>query len=308
MQGSRIDDQATRLRELVSALRAAPAQPETVLQPEPAFGREPPRQPARQPKNPVIAITSGKGGVGKTCLGVNLAVAMATLGARPVLLDADLGAANADVLLGVSPRRRLSATMGARGVIDLAPLATPAPAGVNLVAGLTGGEPDAMWRRRVIGGLWTLDAMGDSTIVDTGGGLGEGVRAFLEPASAVVVVTTPEPTAIADAYGLIKLICAKSAVDAGVLRPERIGLVVNMASSIDDGRQTHARIARVADRFLGVQIPLWGVVPRDPEAQRAVLARSPLVLAAPDSPASVAITQLARGLMARFMDSDALAE
>ncbi len=263
-----------------------------------------PAAPTPVRRCPVVAITSGKGGVGKTTLSVNMAIALSALRHRTTLLDADLGLANADVLCGISPTTRLDAAVeaGSRGPRPLAQISVAAPGGFTLVPGSVGvarmaNLPDTH-RRLIIQGLVGLEQSSDAVLIDTGAGLSDGVTAFVAAADVAVIVCTPEPTSVADAYALIKCV-----VHATRLRPAsrpRFTLLVNQVQSEQEGRAVHTRVAATAKRFLGIDLPLLGMLPADPEVTRSIRARKPLMLATPTSPAAVAIAQASRSL-ARFL-------
>jgi len=287
--GEAVADQASRLRAMVAALR--PAQP---LAPD--TDRRPSIPRARH--TPIVAITSGKGGVGKTTLAVNLSIALAARSLRVTLVDADLGMANADVLCGINPTRRLDRLFAEPGR-DAESLAVEAPGGFRLVPGAAGlAHVAGLDRDRyaaVLEGLRGLAASSDLIIIDTGAGVGPGVTTFCEGADLTVVVATPEPTSITDAYGMIKCLARRS--DAGVPLPV---LLINQAASQDEAKAVHARIAGVAERFLKVRPSLSGWIPSDEAASRCVRKRVPLMLAAPDSRAAAGIRFFAATLTQRI--------
>jgi flagellar biosynthesis protein FlhG len=228
-----------------------------------------------------IAITSGKGGVGKTNLSVNLATVLAAMRRRVVLLDADLGLANADILCNVQPRFNLAHVVA--GQRQLSEVLTPVPAGFSLIPGASGlakmadlAESD---RRRIITELETVDETADTLIVDTGAGIGRNVLSFTSTADHVVIVTTPEPTAITDAYAVMKVLvrCGTSG---------KVSIMVNMARNRDEALQVHERIASVARQFLKTDIAFSGYVVADAAVQQAVRKRAPFVQQYPNSPAA----------------------
>lgn len=238
-----------------------------------------------------IAISSGKGGVGKTNLAVSLAVAFAERKSRSALLDADLGLANADVLCGITPRATLEDVIAGERTLD--EVMVHAPGGFRLVPGASGvsrlADIGSAQRRMVLEQLLALERGIDFLVIDTGAGIGVNSMAFAAAAHTVLVVCTPEPTSIADAYGAIKTLVARGA-------EEGLELVVNMASSEEEARAVHARIDRVARAFLGVRVAFAGAIPIDPAIPAAVRRRQPVLLAAPQSPASRAIRRLAASL------------
>lgn len=302
------DDQASRLRSLVAQLRTAPAG-------TPHLGQALRLIDARstRPRVPIIAITSGKGGVGKTTIAVNLAIALAQRGLRISLIDADLGMANADVLCGLNPGRRLHHALrpelaepersqsrlgpghAAPGPADLASIAVPAPGGFWLVPGSVGIPDftalDECEQHTLLRGLDALESRSDLVLLDTGAGIGPAVLRFLTAADHVLVVATPEPTSIADAYALIKCTLPRLSAPG-----QTVQLVVNQARSADEAAAVHARIAKVCATFLHYQLPQAGVVHVDPAAPAAVRARHPLMLSDPQALAARGVRTLAAHL------------
>ena len=239
-----------------------------------------------------IAVTSGKGGVGKSNMAVNLAVAMSQLGQRVVLLDADLGLANTDVLCGITPRRTIEHVLDGRA--SLRDIMVPGPGGFMLgpgasgVAGLADLQP--AHRRRLMAELIRLEQEADVILVDTGAGIGSSVVGFAVASERVVVVCTPEPTSITDAYGMIKsLRAASDVVD--------IHLVINMAENEEEGREVHGRIQQASVTFLRTPVTLAAVIPRDPLVRMAVRNQLPFLISAPNCPASQEVRALARSLL-----------
>ncbi|MDX1566047.1 MAG: AAA family ATPase, partial [Phycisphaeraceae bacterium] len=222
-------DQATQLRQMMAEARGVESpSDQTGPASEPAVASMPGDRAttASTPATRVVAVTSGKGGVGKTNVAVNLAAWLATQKKRVVLIDADLGLANADVLCNLDARVNLSHVVSGRRTPAEAMI--EAPGGFRLVPGASGlahmaaMEPDQ--QRRLIELFARIEADADLLIIDTGAGIGPSVLGFLLAADDLLVVTTPEPTAMADAYGLIKSVARQ--------RPDApIGLLVNMAES-----------------------------------------------------------------------------
>lgn len=294
------DDQASRLRAMMDALsgttvvRHPPSTPPVEQRPP---ARPAPVQPAPAPKAaparrcPVVAITSGKGGVGKTSTCVNLAIALAESRFRAAVLDADLGLANADVLCGLTPTTRLDAavefTPGAAAPRrQLSQIAIEAPGGFKLVPGSVGirrmANLQPAQRQAIFAGLSEIESQSDIVLVDTGAGLSDGVTSFAAAADLTLVVATPEPTSIADAYAMIKTIAqmrASIAPKAGF----RTAVIVNQAASPEEGRAVHGRIAATCKKFLGIEPPLLGVVSLDPALPASVRARRPVMISDPSS-------------------------
>ena len=268
-------DQATQLRSLMREQK----------RPEPAVGRIA-QAPVKRAS--VIAITSGKGGVGKTNIAVNLAITLASAGKKVVLLDADLGLANADVICNIDLPANLSHVIARRK--DLGEVLVKAPGGFSLIGGASGlarmADLSDADRQRIVSAMGELEEQADVILIDTGAGISPNVLAFTRAADHVLVVTTPEPTAITDAYAVVKVISRDQAV-------RRISLLVNNARNAAEARVVHERIAKVARQFLGVSVFEAGFIPADDQVSSAVRKRTPFVLATPRCAASHAIAQLA---------------
>jgi flagellar biosynthesis protein FlhG len=242
----------------------------------------------------IIAVASGKGGVGKTNVAANLAVALARRGQRVCVLDADLGLANLDVLLGLSPKLNLLHVL--RAERRLAEVIIEGPAGVRIIPAASGFEElTALGPTERLRLLDEVDALGSSLdvlLVDTAAGISSNVLYFTAAAAEVLIVLTPEPTALTDAYALVKVLAARYG------RREFL-VVVNMAAGAADAEAAFGRLARVAERFLRVRLEYQGYVPFDEAMPRAVRQQQPVVLGAPGTPASQALVDLARRLTAR---------
>ena len=238
-----------------------------------------------------IAVTSGKGGVGKTTVSVNLAIQLARLGRRVALLDADLGTANADVICNVAPALTLANVIA--GQCLLQDVLIDAPGGFKLVPGASGlasiADLTADERESLNQQLLQLERSFDVLLVDTGAGVGPNVLSFCHAAERVLVVTTPEPTSITDAYAVIKTINAQSP-------GHDLRLLVNMVRDETEAREVFNRIAAVCQRFLGLSPSFAGFVTSDAQVPLAVRRRHPLVLEAPRSKAGNCLLSLAHRL------------
>ena len=236
----------------------------------------------------VVAVTSGKGGVGKTNIAVNLAIRLSEMGRKIILIDADLGTANADVLCNLAPGGNLAHVVAGRKTLSDA--LVPAPGGFNLIPGASGlaqmaalGEYE---RNQLIDQIQHLQTQADLIIIDTGAGVSPNVLSFALGADQILVVTTPEPTAVTDAYAAIKTARRqKENLDVSVL--------VNMVQGDEEGRQVFGRIESVCRKFLDMNIRYAGHVDADARVGLAVRRRRPFVLENPSCPASVCIGRLA---------------
>jgi len=258
--------------------------------PDPAGFTDHPARWAR-PHVRTLVVASGKGGVGKSNLCANLAVALGQRGARVLLLDADLSQANLDLLLGVHPRYDLQHVLN--GERTLEEIVVPGPLGVRLIPAAADvpelAELDDYRRESLLRGLGTLEGGADLVIMDTASGVTRDVLALCLAADDVLVMTTPEMPAFADAYGLIKVLCAQ-----GIRRAPH--LLVSQATSAEEAAETADRIRLVARRFLHLELESWGTVPEDPAIPRAVRRQEPVVSAFPQSPAAAAYRALAERL------------
>ncbi len=237
----------------------------------------------------VIAITSGKGGVGKTNISVNLAVAMADTGKRVMLLDADLGLANVDVLLGLQPDCNLSHVIDGertleevivKGPSDI--MVVPAASGVKRLA-----ELSTMENAGLIRAFSELNHDVDTLIIDTAAGINESVTSFSRAAQEVVVVVCDEPASITDAYALIKVLNTEYGV-------QHFRVLANQAHSAQEGRELFTKIVRVTDRYLDVTLEFMGMVPHDDYLRKAVRKQRAVVQAFPRSRSAMAFKNLAQ--------------
>jgi flagellar biosynthesis protein FlhG len=246
----------------------------------------------------VIAITSGKGGVGKSNVAVNLAIQFASAGRDVVLLDADLGLANADVLCNVDVPFNLSHVIARKK--ELGDVLFNAPGGFRLIGGASGlarmADLSDFDRQRLVTSLGELETQADIILIDTGAGISPNVLSFTRAADHVLVVTTPEPTAITDAYAVVKVISRGAAGLTPGEEHSRLSLLVNQARSQMEYRVVYERIAKVARQFLNVPVYDAGYIPSDENVPLAVRRRTPFVLGAPRCPASQCIAQLAMRL------------
>ncbi|HHM04852.1 MAG TPA: MinD/ParA family protein [Gammaproteobacteria bacterium] len=236
----------------------------------------------------VIAVTSGKGGVGKTNVSVNLSVAMALAGQRVVLMDADLGLANVDVMLGLHPSHTLADVLDGHRTLE--EIILTGPAGVRVVPATSGiqsmAELSAMEHAGLIRAFSELGHTLDVMVIDTAAGISPSVVTFSRAAQEVIVVVCDEPTSITDAYATIKLLNK----DHGVYR---FRVLANMVDSLQEGRELFAKLQIVTDRFLDAQLEFMGAVPYDEYLRKAVQRQRAVVEAFPRSKSATAFKNLA---------------
>lgn len=239
----------------------------------------------------IIAVTSGKGGVGKTQMSANLGVGLASVGRRVLLLDADLGLASLDLALGVNPQRTLLSVL--TDECRVSDIVVEGPAGVHLIPACPGrydvANLDAAQRAR----LWDLveeAAVGyDALIIDTGAGIGSNAVGFASYADDVLLVTTPDPSSLRDAYAMAKVLHRRAGVD-------RVCVVANQVANQREGAELYSRMDTVVRRFLTLDLAYLGAVPRDDAVREGVALGHPFALRKPDSPAAHAVLNLVRRL------------
>ncbi len=240
----------------------------------------------------VITVTSGKGGVGKTSIAVNLAIQIQRMGKRVIILDADFGLANIEVMLGIRPQYNLADLMF-RGK-TLNEIITRGPEGIGFISGGSGIQELArMTKEQVMyltQKLVELDSMADVIIVDTGAGIADNVLEFVTASSEVILVATPEPTSITDAYALLKALNRR----AGFSREyTSIKMISNRVGSESEGRSLYEKMSVVVDKFLNIQPEFLGIIPQDDMISKAVMVQKPITMAYPNSPAAKALQTIA---------------
>lgn len=244
----------------------------------------------------VIAVTSGKGGVGKTSFSVNLGMALIDFGYRVILMDGDLGLANVDIALGITPRYTLEHLLN--GEKTLEEILVYGPKGIGVLPGGSGVQDLANIERERLGevlrNLGRLESLADIVIIDTGAGLGHTVINFLKAADDIILITTPEPTALTDAYGLLKTLRTDDQV---VL----VNVVVNRVQREADARATFERLESAVRRFLNGSLNLLGWVYEDPMVGKAVMKQEPLGCTYPESAAYQCIQWIAGSVSGLYL-------
>lgn len=241
----------------------------------------------------IITITSGKGGVGKTNTTINIAIQLSKLGKKVVILDADLGLANIEVLMGVTPKYSLEDVINGRKSIE--EILTPGPMGISFISGGSGVKElirisDAQLNF-FVQNLTKLDKMADIILIDTGAGLSNSVMSFVKAVDEVILVTTPDPTAIMDAYSLIKLL------KNDVLDLPKVNIIINRVDTEQEGYEAFDKLFRVSYRFLGVKLESLGYVPYDSYLVKAVKSQNPIMISYPKAASAKAFEKLGNRLL-----------
>lgn len=241
-----------------------------------------------------ISVASGKGGVGKTFLACNLGLAFASLGRRALLVDADLGLANADIVLGVHTEMSIQDAVF-KGV-PLGNVITRTPYGLDLLAASSGAkEMVSLGEARMAGFIKDLVSFAseyDVLIFDCAAGIDSAVTSFIAAAPQTVIVATSQPTSVMDVYALMKIIHQDNL-------SQNVGLVVNMVDSDEQGKMVASALGRVSERFLSKPMDLLGVVPASANIPRALQQRRPFLAGFPDDPAAGRIKSLAKAILQR---------
>jgi len=277
-------DQATGLRKLVSLewkqnRRRRPERPKDIFEP---------RSPLR-----VFSVTSGKGGVGKTNVVANLAIACRRMGKKVLVLDADLGLANIDIIFGINPEHNIGETI--RGEKGLSTIIAEGPEGVAVIPASSGLQELAHLsegqKLNLLNEFDGLEETFDFLLIDTGAGISSNVIFFNLAAQERIIVITPEPTSITDAYALMKVLFFNHGIKDFLL-------LTNMVKDESEGRRVYENLTRVVEKFMeGVSVDYAGCIPWDGLLQKGVSLREPVICCYPESPSSRCFQDLARFLM-----------
>ncbi|MBC8209633.1 MAG: MinD/ParA family protein [Gammaproteobacteria bacterium] len=250
------------------------------------------RQMKTQKPVRVIAVTSGKGGVGKSNVSVNLAVGLAKEGQKVLVMDADLGLANIDVLLGLNPGYNLSHVI--RGECSLEETIIEGPAGIKIIPASSGTRSMAdltpAENAGIIRAFSELTTPIDTLLIDTAAGLADSVVSYIRAAREIIVVVCDEPASITDAYAMIKVMNRDFNV-------HRFHILANQAHSIQQGRELYMKLSRVADKYLDVTLDFIGSIPYDDYLKKSVQKQKCVIENFPRSPSAMAFQKLAQKVM-----------
>ncbi len=240
----------------------------------------------------VITVTSGKGGVGKTNITINLAIALSEQGLRVIILDADFGLANIDVLFGIIPQYTLVDVI--KNKKSIMEIITNGPRNTKFISGGSGVEDlvklDKEQIMKFVENMALLDKLADIIIVDTGAGLSDNVMSFIMAADDVLLITTPEPTSVTDAYALIKMVSNRD-------KTKKMRVIVNRADNTDEANDIMNKLALVAEKFLGIVLEPAGYILHDDAIVKAVKLQHPFLISFPKSQATRSIKEISTKLI-----------
>ena len=244
----------------------------------------------------IITVTSGKGGVGKSNMTVNLALQFRRQGKRVIIFDADFGLANVEVMFGVIPKYTL-ADLIFRGR-DIKDIITEGPEGVQFISGGSGIAKlvnlDNEQLKRLLYKLSELESMADVIIIDTGAGISSSVLEFVAASPEVILVTTPEPTSITDSYALLKALSMYPGYDAA---HSSVMVITNKVSQMSESQNIYEKLHAVTSKFLNINLIYLGAVPQDTSITKSVMKQKPVTLAYPSAGAARALETIGRRLI-----------
>ena len=244
----------------------------------------------------VIAVTSGKGGVGKSSVSINLAVQFTQMGKKVIILDADFGLANIEVMFGVIPKYNLSDLMVSGR--EISEIITEGPEGIKFISGGSGIAKlvnlDKEQVKRLVNKMSELENMADVIIIDTGAGISSTVMEFLVASPETIIVTTPEPTSITDSYALLK---ALSMNDNFRREDVSIKMIANRVSTESEGRNLYEKLNMVVSKFLDIDMTYLGIIPMDNNIVKAVMKQKPVSIIYPASASSKHFEEIAEKVM-----------
>ncbi len=246
----------------------------------------------------VFTVTSGKGGVGKSNVAINLAVEFSRLGQKVIIFDADFGLANIEVMFGAIPKHNLADVIY-RGT-PIADVVTPGPMDIGFISGGCGIAQLSQLNMQQVGvlvnSIVSLDTMADIVIIDTGAGISGTVLEFLVASNEVLLVTTPEPTSITDSYSLLKSLSRHERFDPN---NTVIKMIANRVDDTPEGQQLYQKLNAVVKTYLKLDLGFLGVIPNDQQLARSVMVQSPICIQNPNAKSSRAFASLAAVLMNR---------
>lgn len=270
-------DQAEKLRSMVKSHEGAT--------------KEPAKRLAR-----VITVTSGKGGVGKSSIAINLAMQFRKKGKSVIIFDADFGLANIEVMFGAIPKYNL-ADMIFRGK-GFKDIIVEGPEGIGFISGGSGinglGNMNREQVQYLVYKLKELETLADIIIIDTGAGISDSVLEFVASSGEVVLVTTPEPTSITDSYALLKALNARESFDAEICK---IKVIANRVLNYDEGKNLFSKLEVVVTKFLNINLSFLGVIPMDMNMSKSIMQQKPVTMAYPNSAGAKAIERITEGLL-----------
>lgn len=246
----------------------------------------------------IITVTSGKGGVGKSNTAINLAIQFRKAGKKVIILDADFGLANIEIMFGAVPKHNLCDLIyqgkNIQEIITWGPMEVGFISGGSGIAGMSNLSRDYL--SYIIQNLVQLDAIADIIIVDTGAGISDAVLEFLVASGEILMVTTPEPTSITDSYSLLKALCRHQRFDQNT---SKVKLISNRVSKNEEGQILFNKLNAVVSRYLKIPMVYLGCVPEDANLSRAVMQQEPVSLQNPTAKSSLAYEYLANKLLGR---------
>ena len=259
--------------------------------------------PPPKPHARVITVTSGKGGVGKSNTSINLACQFKKLGKRVIILDADFGLANIEIMFGTVPKHNLCDLIyqgkNITDIITWGPMDIGFISGGSGIAGLSNLSSDYL--NYIIRNLAKLDAIADIIIIDTGAGISDAVLDFLVASGEILVVATPEPTSITDSYSLLKALNRHSRFKQ---EDSKIKVIANRVGSTEEGKTLFHKLNAVVSRYLKLPIQYLGYVPHDSQLSKAVMQQMPVSLYNPSAKSAVAYKEIAAKLMNKELNED----
>ncbi len=262
-------------------------------------GSAPPKRPLAR----VITVTSGKGGVGKSNTAINLAIQMRRIGQKVIILDADFGLANIEIMFGAVPKHNLCDLIyqgrSIRDIITWGPMEVGFISGGSGITGLSNLNRDEL--SYIIENLAELDEMADTIIVDTGAGIADAVLEFLVASGEILLVTTPEPTSITDSYSLLKALSRHPRYHS---ETTQIRVLANKVTGEAEAQALYAKLETVVERYLKVPISYLGMIPQDPLLARAVMQQMPVSLENPKARSAVAYERIVAKLTNREIDKN----